>query len=72
MSENFFTRCRYQWTRDRPVYLREVRAGPPHRGRVDDRGHLVEVVLENPVEEYLVAVVDGLQHLRKPVTTLVQ
>ena len=72
MSENFFTRCRYQWTLDRPVYLREVGAGPAHRGRIDDGGHLVEVVFQNPVEEYLVAVVDGLQHLRKQVTTLVQ
>ena len=38
-------------------------AGPADRGRVDDGGHLVEVVLEDPVEEYLVTVMDGLQHL---------
>ena len=57
---------------DLPVYLGEVGAGPADRGRVDDRGHFVEVVFEDPVEEYLVAVMDGLQHLRKQVTTLVQ
>ena len=50
---------------DLPVYLGEVGAGPADRGRVDDGGHLVEVVLEDPVEEYLVAVMDGLQHLDK-------
>ena len=50
-----------------PVYLGEVRAGPADRWRVDDGGHLIEVVLEDPVEEYLVAVMDGLQHLDKKI-----
>ena len=50
-----------------PVYLGEVRAGPADRWRVDDWGHLIEVVLEDPVEEYLVAVMDGLQHLDKKI-----
>ena len=50
---------------DFPVHLGEVGAGPSDSGRVDDGGHLVEVVLEDPVEEYLITVMDGLQHLDK-------
>ena len=49
-----------------PVHVGEVGAGPAHRGCVDDGGHLAEVVHQQPVEQGLVPVLEGLEHIPLP------
>jgi hypothetical protein len=44
-----------------PKDVAEHQAGLPHRGRVDDRDHLFDVLVDEPVEERFVAVEHPLE-----------